>query len=108
MINVPLLTNGQEPADHEKNLNSHAVGTVGNGPRRATEDRTVIGSCRQHYSSISVAFHRSVFCNQAEVATPTTVAGGAFQTVQKAETRARKIEQFIGMLEREEKIHSAS
>ena len=30
------------------------------------------------------------------------------QTVRKAETRARKIEQFIGMLEREEKIHSAS
>jgi uncharacterized protein YdeI (YjbR/CyaY-like superfamily) len=27
------------------------------------------------------------------------------QTVKKAETRARKIEQFIGMLEREEKIH---
>ena len=30
------------------------------------------------------------------------------QTVRKAETRARKIEQFIGRLEREEKIHSAS
>jgi uncharacterized protein YdeI (YjbR/CyaY-like superfamily) len=30
------------------------------------------------------------------------------QTVRKAETRARKIEQFVGMLEREEKIHSAS
>ena len=30
------------------------------------------------------------------------------QTVRKAETRARKIEQLIGMLEREEKIHSAS
>jgi hypothetical protein len=28
--------------------------------------------------------------------------------VRKAETRARKIEQFIGRLEREEKIHSAS
>ena len=27
------------------------------------------------------------------------------QTVKKAETRARKIEQFIAMLEREEKIH---
>ena len=27
------------------------------------------------------------------------------QTVKKAETRARKITQFIGMLEREEKIH---
>ena len=27
------------------------------------------------------------------------------QTVKKAETRARKIEQFIGMLERKEKIH---
>lgn len=27
------------------------------------------------------------------------------QTVKKAETRARKIEQFIGMLEREEKLH---
>jgi uncharacterized protein YdeI (YjbR/CyaY-like superfamily) len=27
------------------------------------------------------------------------------QTVKKAETRARKVEQFIGMLEREEKLH---
>jgi len=30
------------------------------------------------------------------------------QTVRKAENRTRKIEQLIGMLEREEKIHSAS
>jgi len=30
------------------------------------------------------------------------------QTAKKAETRARKIEQFIGMLEKEEKIHPAS
>ena len=30
------------------------------------------------------------------------------QTVKKAEIRARKIEQFIGMLERKETIHSAS
>ena len=30
------------------------------------------------------------------------------QTVKKAETRARKIEQFIDMLERKEKIHSRS
>ena len=30
------------------------------------------------------------------------------QIVKKAETRARKIEQFIGMLEREEKIHLTS
>jgi len=27
------------------------------------------------------------------------------QTVKKAETRARKIEQFVAMLERDEKIH---
>jgi uncharacterized protein YdeI (YjbR/CyaY-like superfamily) len=30
------------------------------------------------------------------------------QTVKKAETRARKIEQFIAMLEREETIHPTS
>ncbi len=30
------------------------------------------------------------------------------QTVKKAETRARKIEQFIAMLERKETIHPAS